>query len=48
MSHHGCLEHGSPVLPATREALLVHIMDKLSGDLGSLDRLERETLVDEP
>jgi 3'-5' exoribonuclease len=43
LAHHGCLEHGSPVLPATREALLVHTMDKLSGDLGSFDRLERET-----
>jgi 3'-5' exoribonuclease len=43
LSHHGCLEHGSPVLPATREALLVHTMDKLSGDLGSFDRLGRET-----
>jgi 3'-5' exoribonuclease len=46
-SHHGCLEHGSPVLPVTREALLVHTMDKLSGDLGSFDRLERETADDE-
>ncbi|MDQ2743978.1 MAG: hypothetical protein M3Z66_17010 [Chloroflexota bacterium] len=44
---HGCLEHGSPVLPATRESLLVHTMEKLSGDLGSFDRLERETGVDE-
>lgn len=43
LSHHGCLEHGSPVLPATREALLVHSMDKLSGDVGSFDRLGRET-----
>jgi 3'-5' exoribonuclease len=47
LSHHGCLEHGSPVLPATREALLVHTMDKLSGDLGSFDRLERETAAGE-
>ena len=47
LSHHGCLEHGSPVLPATREALVVHAMDKLSGDLGSFDRLERETGEDE-
>ena len=47
LSHHGCLEHGSPVLPATREALVVHTMDKLSGDLGSFDRLERETAEDE-
>jgi 3'-5' exoribonuclease len=43
LSHHGLLEHGSPVVPVTREALLVHTMDKLSGDLGSFDRLERET-----
>jgi 3'-5' exoribonuclease len=47
LSHHGCLEHGSPVLPSTREALMVHAMDKLSGDLGSFDRLERETAEEE-
>jgi len=47
LAHHGCFEHGSPVLPSTREALLVHAMDKLSGDLGSFDRLERETAEDE-
>jgi 3'-5' exoribonuclease len=47
LSHHGCLEHGSPVLPATREALLVHTMDKLSGDLGSFDRLGREAAEDD-
>jgi 3'-5' exoribonuclease len=47
LSHHGCLEHGSPVLPATREALLVHTMDKLSGDLGSIERLARETPTDD-
>jgi len=47
LAHHGCLEHGSPVLPVTREALLVHSMDKLSGDLGNFDRLERETVTGE-
>ena len=47
LSHHGCFEHGSPVLPSTREALVVHAMDKLSGDLGSFDRLKRETAEDE-
>jgi 3'-5' exoribonuclease len=47
LSHHGCLEWGSPVVPLTREALLVHTMDKLSGDLGSFDRLQRETPADE-
>jgi 3'-5' exoribonuclease len=47
LSHHGCLEYGSPVVPVTREALLVHTMDNLSGDLGSFDRLERESPADE-
>lgn len=47
LSHHGCFEHGSPVLPSTREALVVHAMDELSGDLGSFNRLERETADDE-
>ena len=42
LSHHGALEHGSPVVPCTREAVLVHSIDKLGGTLGSFDRLERE------
>lgn len=42
LSHHGTLEHGSPVMPATREATLVHAMDNLGGKLGSFDRIERE------
>jgi 3'-5' exoribonuclease len=41
LSHHGLLEHGSPVVPCTREATLVHTIDKLGGTLGSFDRLER-------
>jgi len=45
LSHHGSLEHGSPVAPCTREATLVHMIDNLGGRLGSFDRLERE-LVD--
>ncbi|MGH2842274.1 MAG: HD domain-containing protein [Solirubrobacteraceae bacterium] len=42
LSHHGSLEHGSPVLPCTREATLVHMADNLGSKLGSFDRLERE------
>ena len=42
LSHHGSHEHGSPVLPATREATLVHMVDNLGGRLGSFDRLEKE------
>ena len=42
LSHHGALEHGSPVVPATREATLVHMLDNLGGRLGSFDRLEKQ------
>ncbi len=45
LSHHGQLEHGSPVVPCTREATLVHMIDNLGGRLGSFDRLEK-TLAD--
>jgi 3'-5' exoribonuclease len=41
LSHHGKLEHGSPVVPCTREATLVHFVDNLGGNLGSFDRIER-------
>jgi 3'-5' exoribonuclease len=42
LSHHGTLEHGSPVVPCTREAALVHRIDNLGACLGSFDRLEKE------
>jgi len=45
LSHHGSLEHGSPVVPCTREATLVHMIDNLGGRLGSFDRLEKELPV---
>jgi len=45
LSHHGKFEHGSPVVPCTREATLVHFVDNLGGNLGSFDRIER-TLTD--
>jgi len=41
LSHHGTLEHGSPVVPCTREATLVHMADNLGSKLGSFDRIER-------
>jgi 3'-5' exoribonuclease len=41
LSHHGQLEHGSPVVPCTREATLVHMVDNLGGRLGSFDRIEK-------
>ncbi|MCL1894109.1 MAG: HD domain-containing protein [Holophagaceae bacterium] len=36
LSHHGKLEFGSPVLPKTPEALLVHYLDDLDGKLESV------------
>ncbi len=47
LSHHGSLEHGSPVVPCTREATLVHMIDNLGGRLGSFDRLEKSLPVGE-
>ena len=41
LSHHGSLEHGSPVVPCTREATLVHMADNLGARMGSFDRLEK-------
>jgi 3'-5' exoribonuclease len=42
LSHHGTLEHGSPIVPCTREATLVHMIDNLGGRLGSFDRIEKQ------
>jgi 3'-5' exoribonuclease len=41
LSHHGSLEHGSPVLPCTREATLVHMADNFGARMGSFDRLQK-------
>ncbi len=38
LSHHGRLEFGSPVLPKTPEALLVHYLDDLDGKLEAMFR----------
>ena len=40
LSHHGSLAHGSPVVPCTREATLVHMADNLGSKLGSFDRVQ--------
>lgn len=42
LSHHGKLEFGSPVVPKTPEALLVHYLDDLDGKLESMFRDIRE------
>ena len=47
LAHHGSLEHGTPVVPCTREATLVHFIDNLGGRLGSFDRLEKSLAAGE-
>lgn len=42
LAHHGKLEYGSPVLPKTPEALLVHYLDDLDGKLEGMFRLIEE------
>ncbi len=42
LAHHGKLEFGSPVLPKTPEALLVHYLDDLDGKLEGMFRLIKE------
>lgn len=45
-SHHGEKEHGSPVVPATREALVVHHLDRLSSLLSHLEEWGRQAGLD--
>ena len=42
-SHHGRLEHGSPRLPMTPEALVLHRADELDSTLANLKDLFRQT-----
>jgi 3'-5' exoribonuclease len=42
LSHHGRLEFGSPVLPKTPEALLVHYLDDLDGKLEAMFRAQQD------
>ncbi|HJW33589.1 MAG TPA: HD domain-containing protein [Holophagaceae bacterium] len=46
LSHHGRLEYGSPVLPRTPEALLVHYLDDLDGKLEVMFRTLRDDAGD--
>ncbi len=39
LSHHGLLEYGSPVIPKTMEAMLVHHVDVTSSDLAQVKRV---------
>ena len=44
LSHHGSMEFGSPILPKTREALLVNFLDDLDAKLKMMSQhLESDT-----
>ncbi|GAB6085284.1 3'-5' exoribonuclease YhaM family protein [Alkaliphilus crotonatoxidans] len=49
LGHHGKLEYGSPVLPKTVEAQILHHADKMSGDIESiLSFMKEEEAKEEP
>lgn len=39
LSHHGEYEYGSPKVPQTREAFLVHLIDLMDSKMGSLEQV---------
>ncbi len=42
LSHHGQREFGAPVLPMTREAVVLHLLDDMDAKLNYLNRLSHE------
>jgi 3'-5' exoribonuclease len=40
VSHHGMREKGSPVVPQTREAIIVHYCDDMTARIGAVDDAE--------
>ncbi len=43
LSHHGSLENGSPVLPKSLEAVVLHHIDNLDAQASAVSRIIRET-----
>jgi 3'-5' exoribonuclease len=43
VSHHGEREKGSPVVPATREAVIVHYCDDMTARLAAVDEIAART-----
>ncbi len=43
LSHHGALEHGSPVVPKTLEAIVLHHIDNLDAQATAFSRIIGET-----
>lgn len=48
LSHHGMREKGSPVVPMTREAVIVHYCDDMTARVTAIDEAERATPPSEP
>jgi len=48
LSHHGMREKGSPVVPMTREAVIVHFCDDMTARVTAIDEAERATPPSEP
>ena len=46
ISHHGEREKGSPVVPATREAVIVHFCDDMTARLAAIDEIAGRTAAD--
>jgi 3'-5' exoribonuclease len=47
VSHHGMREKGSPVVPQTREAVIVHYCDDMTARVGAIDDAEKATAAGE-
>jgi 3'-5' exoribonuclease len=48
VSHHGLREKGSPVVPMTREAIIVHYCDDMTARVAAVDDAARATAAGEP
>ncbi len=46
LSHHGRYEYGSPVLPMTREAMVLNFLDDLDAKMNYMDRLSAKNSED--
>jgi 23S rRNA maturation-related 3'-5' exoribonuclease YhaM len=44
LSHHGSRECGSPIMPLTREAWILHLADSMSARIDDCDRLDLVTI----
>jgi 3'-5' exoribonuclease len=47
VAHHGMREKGSPVVPQTREAIIVHYCDDMTARIGAIDDAEASTPLSE-